>query len=410
MENQSTPENRVSRVSWQTLEEHVRVEAQKWVQRLLEEEVSDVLGRLKSERRAAVDGPTGYRNGYGKLRTLALCSGTVQLRRPRLRGLSERFESRVLPLFKRHTVEVGNLLPELYLHGLSSGDFDIALRGLLGEAAPLSASSLDRLKAIWQAEYESWKQRDLTGLEVVYLWVDGIYVKAGLEKERAAVLVVIAALRDGRKAILAVEAGTRESTEAWSAILRDRKARGLNCPRLVIGDGHLGIWGGLAQIFPEAQEQRCWNHRIVNVLDKLPKKDQGAAKELLTEIPYATTRQKAEEQKKDFQTWCSKRGHAGVHSCALVCIDVQENGVLPLRAPHHFPTLYSGEVGLSGKLNCGKSFRFILHPSSFILSRLQSFPDLPSHQGRSACCGPSISRTSTLSTIGSSRLSSRLCR
>jgi putative transposase len=310
MENQSTPENRVSRVSWQTLEEHVRVEAQKWVQRLLEEEVSDVLGRLKSERRAAVDGPTGYRNGYGKLRTLALCSGTVQLRRPRLRGLSERFESRVLPLFKRHTVEVGNLLPELYLHGLSSGDFDIALRGLLGEAAPLSASSLDRLKAIWQAEYESWKQRDLTGLEVVYLWVDGIYVKAGLEKEKAAVLVVIAALRDGRKAILAVEAGTRESTEAWSAILRDLKARGLNCPRLVIGDGHLGIWGGLAQIFPEAQEQRCWNHRIVNVLDKLPKKDQGAAKELLTEIPYATTRQKAEEQKKDFQTWCSKRGHA----------------------------------------------------------------------------------------------------
>jgi putative transposase len=215
-----------------------------------------------------------------------------------------------LPLFKRHTAEVGSLLPELYLHGLSSGDFDIALRGLLGEAAPLSPSSLDRLKAVWQAEYESWRQRDLTGLEVVYLWVDGIYVKAGLEKEKAAVLVVIAALCDGRKAILAVEAGTRESTEAWSAILRDLKARGLNCPRLVIGDGHLGIWGGLAQIFPEAQEQRCWNHRILNVLDKLPKKDQPAAKELLTGIPYATTRQEAEQQKKDFQRWCKKRGHA----------------------------------------------------------------------------------------------------
>jgi len=309
MENQNTPENQLSRVSWQTLEQHVRLEAQNWIQRLLEEEVNEVLGRLKSQRRAAVGGAPGYRNGYGKPRTLALSCGTVQLRRPRLRGLSERFESRVLPLFKRHTRELGNLLPELYLQGLSTGDFDMALRGLLGAAAPLSPSSLDRLKAIWQAEYETWKRRDLSGLEVVYLWVDGIYVKAGLEKEKAAVLVAIAALRDGRKVILAVEAGTRESTESWSAMLRDLKARGLNCPRLVVGDGHLGIWGGLAQIFPEAQEQRCWNHRILNVLDKLPKKDQPAAKELLTAIPYAPTREEADEQKKDFQAWCSKRGH-----------------------------------------------------------------------------------------------------
>src|SRR5262249_47380475 len=162
----------------------------------------------------------------------------------------------------------GALLPELYLHGLSSGDFDLALRGLLGEAAPLSASSIDRLKVVWQAEYEAWKQRRLDELEVVYLWVDGIYVKAGLERDKAAMLVAIAALRDGSKVVVAVECGQRESTESWSAVLRDLKRRGMNCPRLVIGDGHLGIWGGLANVYAAAREQRCWNHRIVNILDK----------------------------------------------------------------------------------------------------------------------------------------------
>jgi putative transposase len=310
MTDQTTPGSDVSTVSWQTLEGHIRDEAQKWVQRLLEEEVTEALGRLRSQRRAAVDGAAGYRNGYGKPRTLALSSGTITVKRPRVRGLSERFASRVLPLFQRHTEQVGELLPELYLHGLSSGDFDLALRGLLGEAAPLSASSLDRLKAVWQAEYEAWKRRPLAELEVVYLWVDGIYVKAGLEKDKAAVLVAIAALRDGRKVVLAVEAGARESTAAWSAILRDLQARGMGCPRLVVGDGHLGIWGALANVFPRAQEQRCWNHRIVNVLDKLPKKDQAAAKELLTAIPYAGTVEEAERQKKDFQAWCAKRGQA----------------------------------------------------------------------------------------------------
>jgi putative transposase len=310
MRDHTTPSTDVSSVGWQTLEEHIRGEAQQWVQRLLEEEVTELLGRLKSQRRAAVDGAAGSRNGLGRPRRLALSSGTITVRRPRVRGLSERFESRVLPLFKRHTEQVGDLLPELYLHGLSSGDFDLALRGLLGEAAPLSPTSLDRLKAVWQAEYEAWKRRPLAEVEAVYLWVDGIYVKAGLEKDKAAVLVAIAALRDGRKVVLAVEAGQRESTEAWSAILRDLKGRGLSSPRLVVGDGHLGIWGALANVYPEAQEQRCWNHRIVNVLDKLPKKEQPAAKELLTAIPYAPTQEEAERQKKDFQAWCAKRGQA----------------------------------------------------------------------------------------------------
>jgi transposase-like protein len=282
----------------------VRAETQKWVQRLLEEEVTEVLGRLKSQRRSQVDVEPGYRNGYGKPRQLTLSNGTITVRRPRVRGLSERFVSRLLPLFKRHSQQVGDLLPELYLHGLSEGDFDLALRGLLGEAAPLSASSIARLKAVWQTEYEAWKQRSLADLEVVYLWVDGIYVKAGLEKEKAAMLVVVAALRDGRKVVLAVESGRRESTDSWSEILRDLKARGMNCPRLVIGDGHLGIWGALAHIYPEAAEQRCWNHRIRNVLNKIPRSKQAEAKQRLTCIPYAETLAEAEKAKKDFQRWC----------------------------------------------------------------------------------------------------------
>jgi putative transposase len=309
MKNQNRPTPPSSRVGWESLEAFVRGEAQKWIQRLLEEEVTETLGRLKSQRRAQVDAEPGYRNGLGKVRKLTLSNGTIEVRRPRVRGLEERFESRLLPLFKRQTKEVSALLPELYLHGLSEGDFDLALRGLLGEAAPLSASSVARLKTVWQAEYEAWKQRPLKDLEVVYLWVDGIYVKAGLEKDKAALLTVVAALRDGRKVVLAVESGSRESTEAWAAVLRDLKARGLSCPRLVVGDGHLGIWGGLAQVFPEAKEQRCWNHRIMNVLDKLPKKIQGVARALLTKIPYAETREEAERGKKEFQAWCAKKGY-----------------------------------------------------------------------------------------------------
>lgn len=309
MQHQTTADAVPSSVAWESLETFVRQQTQHWIQRLLEEEVTEAVGRLKSQRRAAVDGSVGYRNGYGKPRKLALLGGTLEVRRPRVRGLSERFVSRVLPLFKRHSAEVGKLLPELYLHGLSSGDFDLALRGLLGDGAPLSASSVDRLKASWQAEYEAWRQRSLSELEVVYLWADGIYVKAGLERDKAAVLVVVAALRDGRKVVVAVESGARESTESWAAILRDLQARGMNAPRLVIADGHLGLWGALTRVYPQAQEQRCWNHRIVNVLDQLPQKAQAVARELLTKIPYAETRAQAERAKKEFQTWCRRQGH-----------------------------------------------------------------------------------------------------
>src|SRR3970040_1487274 len=166
--------------AWDTLEAFARAPGQGFIQQLLEDEVDELLGRRKSERRAALDAPRGSRNGHGKPRRLALMNGTIAVRRPRVRDVEERFVSRLLPLFRRRTPEVGALLPALYLHGLALGDFELALRGLLGEAAPLSASSLVRLKATWQAPYAAWQQRDLSDCPPVYLCGDGVVVEAGL--------------------------------------------------------------------------------------------------------------------------------------------------------------------------------------------------------------------------------------
>lgn len=309
MGKQTTNGAHPSIIAWDNLEEWVRRKVQEFIQSLLEEEVTELLGRQKSERRQAVDSPTVYRNGHGKPRRLTLGCGTISVQRPRVRGLERRFESRVLPMFARRTAEVNKLIPELYLHGLALGDFDLALRGLLGEAAPLSASTVARLKEGWQYEWKEWNKRPLDGLEVLFMWVDGVYVKAGLEKEKAALLVVVGGLSDGRKVILAVEPGYRESTEGWSSVLRDIKKRGMNCPRLVVGDGNLGIWGALANIYPDATEQRCWNHKVVNVLDKLPKKAQPQAKKRLQNVAYAESRLEAEEKRDLFLKWCREEGY-----------------------------------------------------------------------------------------------------
>tara|TARA_Y100000031_G_scaffold129985_1_gene149404 strand:- start:52 stop:1296 length:1245 start_codon:yes stop_codon:yes gene_type:complete len=309
MRKENTERASESRSDWEHLEDWVRGQVQRLIQELLEEEVTEFLGRAKSARRSALDGVPGYRNGYGKPRRLTLSSGTIQVRRPRVRNADDRFESRVLPLFARRSKKVADLIPELYLHGLSEGDFDLAVRGLLGEEAPVSASTVARLKEKWHAELAEWRQRPLDDLEVVYMWVDGVYVKAGLEREKAAILVVLAALSDGSKVIVNAVPGYRESTESWSDVLRDLKARGLECPRLVVGDGHLGIWGALRNVYPEAAEQRCWNHKILNVLDKLPKRAHVQAKLMLCRIPYSQTRREAERLRSVFSTWCHERAH-----------------------------------------------------------------------------------------------------
>ena len=289
MRKESTGSRSESRPEWEQLEDWVRSQVQRLIQKLL--------GRAKSALRSDSDSDTGYRNGYGRARRLTLSSGTIQLRRPRVRDTEEQFESRLLPLFVNRTGKIAELIPELYLHGLSEGDFDLALRGLLGEDASVSASTVARLKSKWNDELAQWRSRPLDDLEVVYMWVDGVYVKAGLEKEKAAVLVV------------STVPGYRESTESWSEVLRDIKRRGLSCPRLVVGDGHLGIWGALRNVYPQAAEQRCWNHKIVNVLAKLPKRQQDQAKLMLRTIPYAPTRTEAERLRTVFIRWCGDHSY-----------------------------------------------------------------------------------------------------
>jgi putative transposase len=293
-------ESESSTVCYEELEKWIRGKAQEFVQEVLEEEVTSFFGRKKSDRREKVDGVTGYRNGHGKPRRLSTSIGTIKVKRPRVRAIDEAFESKVLPLFQRKTKQVGDLLPELYLHGLSTGDFELAMRGLLGDGAPLSASSIQRLKVKWELEFDAWKKRDLSKLEVVYWWADGLYVKAGIEDRKAALLVVIGATKSGDKVLLAMESGERESKESWLKVMRDLKARGLKFPKATVADGALGIWAALGEIHPEGDEQRCWNHKITNVLDDLPKKEQAKASELLCEIPYCDTKTECEKKRDEF--------------------------------------------------------------------------------------------------------------
>lgn len=185
----------------------------------------------------------------------------------------------------------------LYLEGLSSGDFEPVFRAILGETVGLSSSTVIKLKEDWKNEYEEWKQRKLSSEYYVYIWVDGVYIKAGLSREKTALLCVIGVREDGAKELLSIGEGYRESRESWAEVLRDLKNRGMNCPRLAVGDGALGFWAALREVYPDCAEQRCWNHKIMNVMDKLPKSMQEETKKRLREIYKADTRKQCEE-------WC----------------------------------------------------------------------------------------------------------
>ncbi len=301
MREKHSEENESKEIFYAELEEYARGKIRKHLQDLLEQEVTEWLGREKSERKENVLEQPGYRNGYGKPRRFTMSLGTIEVRRPRVRDLGERFVSKILPMFKRQSKEVRGLIPELYLHGLASGDFELALRELLGEGAPLSASSLQRLKEKWQGEYEQWKQTAVEETEWAYFWADGIYVKAGIGKEKAALLVVIGVAEDGTKRFLALEAGYRESKESWAAVLRQLKARGVKSARLFVGDGNLGLWAAVSEVYPGSQEQLCWNHKMLNVMDAVSKKEQVAVKKHLTAMMYADSRQEALRERKKFE-------------------------------------------------------------------------------------------------------------
>jgi transposase-like protein len=244
------------------------------------------------------------RNGRAQERRVTVGSGTIPIKAPRVNdrrvdedGDRQKFSSRILPAYARRSPKVGEVIPILYLRGLSTGDFRPALEGLLGEdAAGLSATSVSRLCKEWEAHHDRFRQRLLSFSRYAYCFMDGIHVQVRLgEDPKVCLLIVIGVREDGVKELLAVEDGYRESTESWASVLRDLKRRGLNEPKLVVGDGALGAWAALRDVYPGAGEQRCWFHAAGNVIDTLPKRLQPRAKGLLNEIIEAPTRKDARQ-------------------------------------------------------------------------------------------------------------------
>jgi putative transposase len=295
-------EGRASEEVAVTLDDLAREGARRMIAAALEVEVEEYVSSFTGEvdedgRRLVV------RNGHARERRVTVGSGTIPVRAPRVNdkrtdeetGERKRFSSWILPKYARRSPKVGEVLPILYLRGLSTGDFAPALRDLLGEdTSGLSPSSIARLTEAWQAEHEAFRKQELRFHQYAYWFVDGVNVSVRLgEDKRLCLLVVIGVREDGVKELLAVEDGYRESTESWAGVMRDLKARGVNEPKLVIGDGALGTWAALREVFPHARRQACWVHAIANVLDCLPKRLQPRAKGLLHEMMEAPTRAEA---------------------------------------------------------------------------------------------------------------------
>ena len=298
----------------QTLHELAREGARQMLQQALLCEVQEHMQqhqRLRDEQGHAVV----VRNGYARPRKLMMGMGPVEVIAPRVddRGLrpEQRFASAILPRYSRRAAEVSEALPELYLRGLSSGDFQASLKALMGEeAAGLSASVVTRLTGQWTQQYEAFRKKRYEEQQYVYLWVDGVHLNIRLEEDRLSLLVVIGVRVDGTKELLALEDGYRESTESWLSVLRALRDRGLAAPVLAIGDGALGFWAAVRQVYPSTRGQRCWVHKMCNVLDKLPKRLQGRAREHLRRMMYAESRKECEREKEAFEKEYQKYGKA----------------------------------------------------------------------------------------------------
>ena len=283
------------------LSEILRAGAQRLLTQAIEDEVADWI-----KSRANLTNEAGHRqvvrNGRLPKRTLLTGLGPIEVEQPRVldrrpEDEAETFSSKVLPPYLRKTKSLEELIPWLYLKGISTGDFSEALAALVGpQAKGLSASTVVRLKGIWEGEFQQWNQRSLEGKRYVYVWVDGVHFNIRLEEDRQCILVLMGATEDGRKELIAVADGYRESEQSWKALLLDVKARGLAlAPKLATGDGALGFWKALPQVYPTTREQRCWVHKTVNVLDKLPKRLHAEAKDKLHAIWMAPTKGDADK-------------------------------------------------------------------------------------------------------------------
>jgi putative transposase len=283
------------------LDELVREGARRMLAVALEAEVEAYIAA-----HAELTDPHGHRlvvrNGHAPARTITTGAGQVEVVRPRVddrrvdpaTGERVQFQSVILPRWCRRSPKVAEVLPLLYLHGLSSGDFVPALEGFFGAAAGLSASVVTRLAAQWQAEREAFAKRDLADWDYVYCWADGVHFNIRLADGRLCCLVIVGVRADGTKELVAVADGTRESTDAWAEVLRDLRRRGMRAPVVMVGDGALGLWRALSEVFPATREQRCWVHKVANVLAGLPKSVQAGARRALNEIIRAEDRVHAE--------------------------------------------------------------------------------------------------------------------
>ncbi len=286
-----------------TLDEIVQDGAQRMLQAAIEVEVDEFLadhaGRVDEDGRRHV-----VRNGHLPTRKIVTGAGQLDVTQPRVRDRSPdaesrvRFSSKILPPYLRRSKSIDELIPWLYLKGISTGDFHEALESLLGaNCTGLSANVIVRLKEKWTDEHEQWSRRDLTDKRYVYVWADGIHVNVRLEDDankRQCILVLMDATAEGKKALIAVADGYRESEQSWHELLIDAKQRGLHLdPEVAVGDGALGFWAALRKIYPKTREQRCWVHKTANVLNKLPKSVQPKAKDDLHQIWLAETRETA---------------------------------------------------------------------------------------------------------------------
>jgi transposase-like protein len=289
------------------LDEIARAGARKMLAQALEAEVQDYLQAAKGER----DGhghALVVRNGYATEREVLCGAGSVEVRAPRVNdrrvdddGQRRRFKSVILPPYMRRSPKVTEVLPLLYLHGLSSGDFVPALEEFFGSQAGLSAATITRLTESWQAERESFMARDLSLRDYVYIWVDGIHTGVRLGgDDRLCCLVMIGARLDGKKELVAIAEGYRESTESWAYLLRALKKRGMRTPELAVGDGALGFWSALRDVFPETRCQRDWVHKTMNTLDCLPKSVHARAKVAIKEITHAENEKEATKAIEEF--------------------------------------------------------------------------------------------------------------
>ena len=283
------------------LDELLRTGARQMLAAAVESEVAEFLEqhrevRDEQGRRLVV------RNGYHNERTLLTGIGPIAVRQPRVDDRAIRddnstkvFTSALLPAYARRAPSIDTVVPVLYLKGISTSDFPAALAGIFGEnVSNLSASTVTRLKSVWEQEYAQWSKQDLSGKRYVYVWVDGIYFNVRLEADRACILVIIGVTEDGVKELVALRDGMRESKESWKEVMLDVKARGLSiAPLLAIGDGSLGFWAALEEVYPSTKQQRCWVHKTANILDKAPKSIQPAMKRAIFDIYMAPSKEEA---------------------------------------------------------------------------------------------------------------------